>query len=435
MDNNNFDNNNSFERPFTDYHKPEYINKSLETYKNGNVTYTPVPEIPLKNKEKRIKNFFKTLGVIAAAIVISVGSVAGYIALTDNGANSPFKNTQVENNESAVVSQPAVAETTEAVRNENLPSLLQLAAREDALPVTEIVKKVTPAVVGISCEVPLGTVTGTGIIMSEDGYIITNNHVIDGATDITVAVKNGDVYDEYEAELIGKDAQTDLAVVKIDKTGLTAAEFGQSNDLLVGELAIAIGNPLGFDFASTVTGGMISGLNREVNIESRQMTLIQTDAAINSGNSGGPLVNSYGQVIGINSAKISQQYAEGLGFAIPLYEAKPIIDDLIQYGYVKGRPMIGITGEDVTAQIAAWNNIPQGVYVRFVAEGSGAETAGIQPQDVIIGIDGNDITTMAELNSYKNEYKAGDTVTLHVYRKGLTFDVKVTLTESKPVNQ
>lgn len=431
--NNNFNNddNNSFVRPFTDYHQTENNNKSLETYNNDGVTYTPYPEIPLKSKKKKLKNFFKAIGVVAAAVVISVGSVAGYIAITDDGANSPFTSSQDDDEQALATTTPV---TTETVRDENLPSLVQLASKENALPVTEIVKKVTPAVVGISCDTDLGTVTGTGIIMQEDGYIITNNHVIDGATSISVAVENGDDYDNYKADLIGKDAQTDLAVIKIDKTGLVSAEFGKSNDLLVGELAIAIGNPLGFDFASSVTCGIISGLNRDVNIESRQMTLIQTDAAINNGNSGGPLVNSYGQVIGINSAKISQQYAESLGFAIPIDEAKPIIDDLIAYGYVKGRPMIGITGEDVTAQIAAWNNIPQGVYVRFIAQGSGAETAGIQPQDVIIGIDGNEITTMAELNSYKSDYKAGDTVTLLVYRKGLTFDVKVTLTESMPID-
>lgn len=438
MENNNYNNENKnyFEKPFTNYHQSEYNNNHFETFKDGEVTYTPTPEIPLKNTKKRMKNFFKALGVIAAAIIISVGSVAGYISITDNGANSPFNN-----NESSLVvkeddtnEETTPVETTEATVNDNLPTLTQLAAKENALPVTQIVKKVTPAVVGISCETFEGTATGTGIIMSEDGYIITNNHVIDGANEISVAIKNGDDFDEYDAKLIGRDAQTDLAVIKIDETGLTPAKFGVSDNLQVGELAIAIGNPLGFDFASTVTAGIISGLNREINIESRQMTLIQTDAAINRGNSGGPLVNSYGQVIGINSAKISQQYAEGLGFAIPIDAAKPIIDDLIQYGYVKGRPMIGITGEDVTAQIALWNDIPQGVFVRYVAEGSGAEKAGIQSQDIIIGVDGNEITSMAELNNYKNEHEAGDTLTLHIYRKGLTFDVEVTLTESTPVN-
>lgn len=439
MDNNfndnNSENNNLFERPFTDYRQFENDNKHLETFKDGEVTYTPTVEIPLKNKKKRIKNFFKAIGVVAAAIVISVGSVAGYISFTDNGANLPFKSAQTteQDENSGSDDNSATAQTTESSASQDLPSLLQLAARENALPVTDIVKKVTPAVVGISCEVSEGTVTGTGIIMAQDGYIITNNHVIDGANEISVAIENGDDYDKYPAKLIGRDAQTDLAVIKIDKTGLIPAEFGKSDNLLVGELAIAIGNPLGFDFASSVTCGIISGLNREVSIESRDMTLIQTDAAINNGNSGGPLVNSYGQVIGINSAKISQQYAESLGFAIPIDEAKPIIDDLIAFGYVKGRPMIGITGEDVTEQIAAWNNIPQGVYVRFIAEGSGAEKAGIQPQDVVVGIDGNKITSMAELNSYKKEYKAGDTVTLLIYRKGLTFDVQVTLTESTPV--
>ena len=287
------------------------------------------------------------------------------------------------------------------------------------------------------------TATGSGIVMSSDGYIITNAHVIydteseynmGKATSVSVVM--GDNHDEeYEAEIVGYDIQTDLAVLKIDAEGLTPAEFGDSNDLEVGELVVAIGNPLGFELYGTTTCGIVSAVNREVQLEDRTMTLIQTDAAINSGNSGGMLLNAYGQVIGINSMKMGSSYGsasvEGLGFAIPISDAKEIINSLINNGYVTGRPQLGITGVTVTESDAERFNLPQGVYVYGVAENSAAAKAGLQQGDIITAIDGVEITTMEELSEQKNKHQAGDTVTLRISRSGETMDVQMTLQEVK----
>ena len=231
------------------------------------------------------------------------------------------------------------------------------------------------------------------------------------------------------------DQEADIAVLKIDADGLTAAEFGDSSTLQVGEMVVAIGNPLGLEFQNTVTCGIISALNRQVTINDNTMTLIQTDTAINNGNSGGPLINSSGQVIGINSAKMSSTYStngasiEGIGFAIPMTEAREIIDDLINYGYVTGRPQLGITCQNVPENISQTYNIPVGAYIISVTDGGAADQAGLQPADVITGIQGETITTIEELNAIKNEYNAGDTITLTVMRNGQELTVDVTLEE------
>ena len=239
--------------------------------------------------------------------------------------------------------------------------------------------------------------------------------------------------EEYKAKLIGSDYQTDLAVLKIEADNLKAAEFGDSDDLVVGELAIAIGNPLGFELFGSVTSGIISALDREITIDDKTMSLIQTDAAINSGNSGGPLVNSYGQVIGINSAKISSNYyssIEGLGFAIPITEARLIINDLINVGYVTGRPSLGIFGQEIDAMTARFNNLPQGIYVVSVNKDSAGDKAGIKTEDVIIGIQGQPITTYMEFNEIKNQYDVGDKITITVSRKNRDIDLEVVLEEA-----
>ena len=202
----------------------------------------------------------------------------------------------------------------------------------------------------------------------------------------------------------------------------------------MGDIVIAVGNPLGFELFGSVTSGIVSALNRQISINEKNMTLIQTDAAINAGNSGGPLLNSCGQVIGINSAKMSSSYGtasvEGLGFAIPINDAKVIIDDLISKGYVSGRPQIGISTVDITETYSSYLGLPRGVYVRMVAEGGAAEEAGIKEGDIIIGINDEAITTVDELNNIKNQFKAGDTVTLKIYRNGQDIDVSIVLQDA-----
>ena len=263
--------------------------------------------------------------------------------------------------------------------------------------------------------------------MTDDGYIVTNAHVVDGAENVTVLL---DSKNEYDAEIVGSDAQTDIAVLKISANEkITPAEFGNSDDLVVGETAVAIGNPLGFEFYSTVTSGIISGLDRELTIEDKLLRLIQTDAAINGGNSGGALVNSFGQVIGISSAKIVTIDAEGMGFAIPINDAVPIIHELINHGYVTGRPLIGIAGFDIDERTAYYYNMKEGVYVAQIKEDSPAELAGMKVGDIIISANGEEIKTMTDLNKIKNNFKPSDTVSVVVFRNGEEISMTVILGE------
>ncbi len=356
------------------------------------------------------------------------------------------------------------AESTIKNDREELPSLMNIAAREDAKYLPDIVDDIMPSVVGVSATFEMTetyntwgwmgmqpetktqevTGTGTGIVMTEDGYIITNAHCIydteyDCGEAFEVSVLMSDET-EHEAKIIAYDEETDLAVLKINETGLKPATFGNSDELRVGELVIAVGNPLGFDLFGSVTSGIVSALNRQISINEKSMKLIQTDAAINSGNSGGPLLNSCGQVIGINSAKMSSSYGsasvEGLGFAIPIDEAKVIIDDLINNGYVTGRPQIGITTVDITEAYSRYLNIPMGVYVQSVQSGSAAEKAGLETGDVIIAIEGEAVTTADQLNNIKNTYKAGDTIVLTITRGGQDRDFRIVLQDAnEPVNE
>jgi serine protease Do len=294
------------------------------------------------------------------------------------------------------------------------------------LTIPEIAEKVTPSTVGVVTTVGsvYGTAnySGTGIIMSEDGYIITNNHVINNADTITITLMDGTT---YNAKLVGGDARSDLAVVKIDAKGLKPAEFGDSDALRVGDLAVAIGNPLGLELMGTVTDGIISAINRDVVVEERTMTLIQTNAAINAGNSGGPLINQYGQVIGINTLKMQDYYTnvEGLGFAIPTNTAKEIIDELIAYGYVKGRPAIGISGYALDEYRARRYNYPLGMVVTYVSPKSDAYAKGLQVYDIITKAQGKEVRSSEDINRIKEQYVAGDEFTFTVFRSGKYLDI------------
>lgn len=307
-----------------------------------------------------------------------------------------------------------------------------------------VAQKVLPSIVGITVNYNVNSVfgnstakaTGSGIIISEDGYIVTNNHVISSesnasyyaiteATGITVNLYNDST--EYTATIVGTDSYTDLAVIKIDATGLTPATLGNSDNVQVGEFAMAVGNPLGMQ--SSVTSGIVSAVNREVTTEDgTTYTAIQTDAAINSGNSGGALVNANGEVIGINTLKLSGDGIEGMGFAIPINSTTKVISELIEYKEVR-RPYIGITGSAVSEEISTRYNVPQGVYVESVEAGGPAEAAGLKVGDIITKIQGTDVSTVQELNNIKNTYSIGDEVTLTVYSNNEYKDVKITLQE------
>lgn len=313
-----------------------------------------------------------------------------------------------------------------------------------------VASKVLPSIVGINVTFSVTSnfgyvqqtgetsASGSGIIISEDGYILTNNHIVTSnsnsyfyevgeAKSVTVYLFNDET--PYEAKIVGTDSQTDLAVIKIEKTGLTAAELGDSDSIKVGEFAMAIGNPLGLK--STVTSGIVSAVNREVTSnDGTKYVLIQTDAAINSGNSGGALVNSEGKVIGINTLKISATGVENMGFAIPINSTTDIYKQLIKFNKVK-RPHIGIEGINLDEETAKKNNLPIGIYVRSVEDFSSAQVAGIKIGDVIIEADGKKITTVQELNDIKNAKAIGDELKIKVSREGAEKTLTLKLQEEK----
>ncbi len=307
----------------------------------------------------------------------------------------------------------------------------------DTLSIAQINSKVSPSVVFIGItyktsnffgQTESASASGSGIILSADGYILTNNHVVATADEITVKLSTGE---NYTAKLVGADDQTDLAVIKIDVSGLTAAELGDSSKVQVGDLAVAIGNPLG-TLEGTLTAGVISALNRSITIDNITMNLIQTDAAVNPGNSGGALANRFGQVIGIVNAKTSAVGIEGLGYAIPINEAKNVADDLIKNGYVGGRIRLGISTKDITKDLADYYSLPVGVYVVDVSSGSIADKAGIKSGDVIIGVDGKDISTGAELQAIRDSHKVGDSIKILLVRNGKEKSVTMVFEEYVP---
>ena len=307
---------------------------------------------------------------------------------------------------------------------------------EGTLSIPDVYDLASPTVVSILCKSQGGGYvqskmsSGSGIIIRHDGYVITNNHVIDGASEITVTTIAGQ---NFSAKVVGRDSRTDIAVLKADNdTALPFAELGDSSTLRVGEMALAIGNPLREELAGTLTVGYISAINRSMVIDGKQMTMLQTDAAINPGNSGGALLNMKGQVIGINTAKSTGYDVEGLGFAIPINEAKPIIESIIQHGYVTGRVVIGLKGQTVTEAIAKANDLPVGVYIKEIVSGSAAEKAGLRTGDVITACDGQAVTTIDEINKIRDSHKVGETLTMQIDRNGQTLTVSVVLQEEKP---
>lgn len=425
--------------------------------RSGSYAYTS--QNSEKPKKRRKNTFLKCVAVLLVFGIIGAASVQVVKFLKETKDElSEFTGDTTKSPVQSVNSSDTDPESKE----DDLPSLIQLASRADAKPLPDIVDSIMPSVVGVASTFEVQPnqsfgiwgwntqpqqirFTGTGFIITDDGYIVTNAHVIydeeyKAGEALEVSVLFSDET-EHEADIIAYDVETDIAVLKVNETGLAPATLGDSDELRVGELVIAVGNPLGFDLFGTVTSGIVSALNRKIDINEKKMTLIQTDAAINSGNSGGPLLNSCGQVIGINSSKISSNYSvnsasvEGLCFAIPMKEAKSIIDDLINNGYVTGRPQLGITTNDITEAQSRYWNIPMGVYVHSVDEGSAADKAGLRVGDVIIDIDGNAVTTADELNEYKNQHKAGDTITLTVSRSGRDIKVDVTLQEAKADNE
>lgn len=391
----------------------------------------PNPPQPKQKKKGGGRTFLKFAAGVLACAVVSLSSVGVFAAMIQNGVVD--------------VESPEGAEQTAAFtlykRADSGTDTTPTSTRE-GMSSQEIAQKLIPSVVCVqnyqvrqqqdgfyfggfyfggqdgqgddSGELsPAGE--GSGIIISEDGYIVTNQHVVDGATNISVVTSDGAT---YQAELVGEDTQTDLAVLKITtEDKLTPAEFGDSEDLQVTDQVLAIGNPGGLQFNSSVTIGYVSALNRPVTNSQTgfMVNCIQTDAAINPGNSGGALVDSNGLVVGINSSKIAATDYEGMGFAIPSNVAQPIVSDLIEYGYVKDRPMLGITGRYFDRTNASYFGFSQG-YVVAEAVSDNAKASGLQPYDVITAIDDTQITSAGTIAAYIANKKPGDKVTLTVDR-------------------
>ena len=380
------------------------------------------PHTP-KNKKHSRGLALGLCGVAAACLLFAGGAVVGNMAFGGN-ANSDSGASASTSDSAPTLQINSKPESDSSNSSDNYDTA-------DGMAGEDIYKKVNPSVVSVISTTAEGTGSGSGVIMSKDGYIITNNHVVDGAQSVSVQLSDGTSLD---AEIIGTDEQTDLAVIKVTPTSdLTAAEFGDSDELEPGEYAYAIGSPGGVQFANTITGGRISAINRDLTVNDRVMTLIQTDASINNGNSGGALINKYGQVVGITSAKLSgnafgSATVEGMGFAIPINTAKDIVDELIQNGYVSGRPSIGITGQNVESA----DGKVSGVQVYSIDSRAKAASEGLQVGDVITAVDGTPTPDMDKVNELKQDKKAGDKLTLSVYRisTGKTLNITITLTDS-----
>lgn len=288
---------------------------------------------------------------------------------------------------------------------------------QDVLSLQEIYEKAIHSTVSIMCSYAGGSSTGTGVILTQSGYIVTNCHVVQGAQTIQVLLTDGRT---FSAQPVGMDSVSDLAVLSIDADNLVSAQLGDSSTLRVGDTVVAIGDPLGVELRGTMTDGIISAINRDIQVNGRTMNLIQTNAALNSGNSGGPLLNLYGQVIGINTMKIGDSMSaagvEGLGFAIPSATVRDIVNQLIEQGYVSGRPALGITGETLSPLYQFYYGLPQGLYITAVEEGSAAALAGIQKGDILLAINNDRIIDNESLTSVLYGFAPGDTVEVTVYR-------------------
>ena len=350
----------------------------------------------------------------------------GDIALEVN--DLPADDTQQPQN-----TQPAghIGENTPQLHISTSPTGEASYAGDSCLPLQEIYERNIPSVASIICQTRTGSSSGTGVVITADGYIVTNAHVVESAVAISVLLTDGR---ELYASLVGSDAVSDLAVLRIDASDLIPAEFGDSSVLRVGDSVAAIGDPLGVNLRGTLTDGIVSAINRDVSVGGRTMTLIQTNAAINSGNSGGPLINCYGQVIGINTLKIgdtaSTAGVEGIGFAIPSATVEQIVNELMAQGYVSGRPGLGLSGTALSSFYQSYFRLPSGYYIEEVAAGSPAQAAGIQPGDVLVQVDGTNVSTGEDIAAALYGRTVGETVTILISRSSHYYQVQLELIEA-----
>ena len=389
------------------------VDEQLNHFESGRREQPPVQEMkPVKKNRMGLK--IAALALVCALLGGAVGG--GVVWAVGNGGSGTEVN---------VSSRPATAVAIKTVDGKN--------AMTDA----EVYAAGVNSVVSINVTGTNGTnffgqpvktaSAGSGFVLTKDGFIVTNYHVVKNADTVKVTMYNGD---EYEAKYVGGDEDYDIAVIKVEAADLQAVTLGDSDKLNVGDHVLAVGNPLG-ELTFSMSGGMVSCVNRAINVSGTPFNMIQTDASINPGNSGGPMFNEYGEVVGIVSAKYSStgnEAVEGLGFAIPINDVFAMIQDIMTNGYITNKPYLGITGGSMTEQMAAQYryDIKEGVFVYSVEEGKAAQKAGLQMGDVITKVDDHDIRTMEDLTAVKKQYAAGDTSTLTVYRGGQTITVELT---------
>ena len=384
------------------------------------------PQPPKKKKRLGLWIFLGIMGLVAVVLV------AAALLWQSGDHNHSYDGGQDDGDASSIVDIFADHKTTIQRVDRYDPSvkLTITDSHGDELTAQQVYVKVNPATVLVVAEQGESASIGTGVIMTADGYVITNAHVISGGSECWVALDSGV---SYEAQLVGYDADEDIAVLKmVDAADLPTAEFGNSDLAVVGDHVYAIGNPLGIELRGTLTEGLLSAINRDVELEGRTLNVLQTTAALNNGNSGGPLINRYGQVIGINTLKMSgtgdpdEATVEGLGFALPISSAYFVVNDILANGKFHGTPTLGImvvmivNDQDETA-----------VMVQEVNQGSSAQEADVQPGDVILAVDGRSITDTADLMAARREHVIGDTMTLTLLRDGQTLDVDIVLRSNK----
>ena len=423
-----------------------------------NYSFEPVapetPQPPLEQAKEEIRRSGKHTGLKIAALLAAVAIVAGVggSALTKAIDAIGQKNLAEQESSASVGAmaeqsveqeQPAAqkpqADASYRLERTPLPETLKSNEGDKALTPAQVYKMNIGAVCGISTQVTAslwgvettGVCTGSGFVLTADGYIVTNNHVVaDADEDTVVQFYSGE---EYPAVIIGTDSMNDVALLKIEAEGLQTVTVGDSDEVEVGETVEAIGNPLG-DLTFTMTAGYISALDREIDADGTPINMLQTDAAINSGNSGGPLFDMNGNIIGVTTAKVSGTTdsgvsIEGLGFAIPINDVLRVVYDLQQYGRVRGRAYLGVTLQNLDAEVAEIYSLPSGPQVVTVTEGSCSEKAGLQPHDIILEFDGREINTYSDLVSALSKRRAGDTVKMKLYRAGAEIEVTLTLDE------
>ena len=386
------------------------------------------------------KDHTALFAILLAMVILLFGLVSFLSALRVKQFKNNLASQKNADSKGPITTEPTEPEATTSVSAQSevgvdlmpAPAAVENRPEEKGLSLQEIYSNVIDSVVSITAASADGsTSTGTGVVFSGDGYLVTNCHVISGADTVTTLFTDGR---ELDAAIVGQDRMTDLAVLKVEATDLKSAEFGDSSTLRVGDLAVAIGDPLGVTLRGTMTDGIISGINRDITVGGRTMTLIQTTAALNEGNSGGPLLNCYGQVIGINTMKIgdyvSSAGVEGLGFAIPSTTVKEIVEQLTSQGYVSGRPSLGLRCSSVPYFYQAYYHLPSGAYVTEVFSGSSAEAQGIQTGDILLSLDGKNVSGGDDVTQILYKKSIGDSLTAILYRSGKRYELTLTVEEN-----